>query len=99
MNMKLKSNIWKFYVIAGLGMHFITPIRILYLISFGLSFAQIGMMELAAAIVIVILEIPSGIFADLEQDLFYQILYALQPPVNQCISWPAGQYFRLFHIG
>ena len=65
MNNSLKSNIWKFYLITSLGIRFITPIRIIYLISFGLSFAQIGMMELAAAIVIVLLEIPSGIFADI----------------------------------
>ncbi len=61
----LKSNIWKFYLITALGIRFITPIRILYLLSFGLSFAQIGLMELAAAIVIIVLEIPSGIFADI----------------------------------
>ncbi|NTU46757.1 MFS transporter [Candidatus Roizmanbacteria bacterium] len=63
---KLQSNIWKFYVINLLtGLHFVVPIRIMYLLSFGLSYTQIGLMELGAAITIFILEIPSGIFADL----------------------------------
>jgi len=65
MDVSLKANIWKFYLITALGIRFITPIRIIYLLSFGLSFAQVGMMELAAALLIVLLEIPSGIFADL----------------------------------
>jgi len=65
MKATLKNNIWKFYVIKALGIYFIAPIRILYLISFGLSYSQIGMMELAAAITIIFLEIPSGIFADM----------------------------------
>lgn len=64
-NKSLNPNIWKFYLITALGIRFIAPIRILYLISFGLSFAQIGMMELAAALAIIVLEIPTGIFADL----------------------------------
>ena len=62
---KLSSNIWKFYLLKALSIPFIVPIRILYLLSFGLSFAQIGFMELAAAIVIIILEIPTGVFADI----------------------------------
>lgn len=65
MKTTLKNNIWKFYAVKALGIYFIAPIRILYLISFGLNFSQIGMMELAAAIVIIFLEIPSGIFADM----------------------------------
>lgn len=65
MEISLKNNIWKFYVIKALGVYFIAPIRILYLISFGLSYSQIGMMELAAAIAIIVLEIPSGIYADM----------------------------------
>lgn len=65
MNISLKSNIWKFYLIKALGIYFIAPIRIIYLISFGLTFSQIGMMELAAAIAVIVLEIPSGIYADM----------------------------------
>lgn len=65
MEVNLKNNIWKFYVVKALGIYFIAPIRIIYLLSFGLTFSQIGLMELAAAIAIIILEIPSGIYADM----------------------------------
>lgn len=65
MEISLKNHIWKFYVIKALGIYFIAPIRILYLISFGLTYSQIGMMELAAAVAIIFLEIPSGIYADI----------------------------------
>ena len=61
----LQSNIWKFYATTGLLVNFTAPIRILYLISFGLSYTQIGLMEFAAALAIVLLELPSGIFADI----------------------------------
>lgn len=61
----MKANIWKFYLITALGIRFIAPIRILYLLSFGLNYADIGLMELSASLAIIFLEIPSGIFADL----------------------------------
>ena len=93
----MESNIWKFYVIAGLGMHFITPIRILYLISFGLSFAQIGMMELAAAIVIVVLEIPSGIFADfVGRKNSRMVAYVLSIIAFTCLSFGSSAPIFIF---
>ncbi len=61
----LSQNIWKFYVLRALSIPFIAPIRILYLLLFGLTFSQVGMMELAAAVIIVLLEIPTGVFADI----------------------------------
>lgn len=61
----LNTNIWKFYLITALGIRFIAPIRILYLLSFGLNFTQIGIMELAASITVLVLEIPTGLFADI----------------------------------
>jgi MFS family permease len=94
----LKSNIWKFYLITFLGIRFITPIRIIYLLSFGLSFAQIGMMELAAAIVIVILEIPSGIFADLVgRKASRLIAYALSIGAFSLLSFGSTAY--IFILG
>jgi MFS family permease len=63
---RFESNILKYYVrVAVAGLRFIAPIRILYFQSFGLTYAQIGTMELAAALVILVLEIPTGVFADL----------------------------------
>jgi len=94
----LKSNIWKFYLITFLGIRFITPIRIIYLLSFGLSFAQIGMMELAAAVVIVILEIPSGIFADLVgRKVSRLIAYALSIAAFSLLSFGSTAY--IFILG
>jgi MFS family permease len=86
--MSLKSNIWKFYLVSALGMHFITPIRILYLLSFGMSYAQIAMMELAASIAIILLEIPSGILADLlGRKLSRLISYGLSISAFTCLSF------------
>jgi len=97
MNKSLKSNVWKFYVIATLGMHFIAPIRILYLISFSLSFAQIGMMELAAAIVIVFLEIPSGIFADfVGRKASRMVAYVLSIIAFTCLSFGSSAPVFIF---
>lgn len=97
MNKSLSSNIWKFYLIASLGMHFITPIRILYLISFGLSFSQIGMMELAAAIVIVFLEIPSGIFADfVGRKASQMVAYVLSITAFTCLSFGSSAPIFIF---
>ncbi len=62
----IKNNIWKFYVSMGIcSVRFIAPIRIIYLLSFGLSYAEIAIIEMIAVIVTLILEIPTGIFADL----------------------------------
>lgn len=97
MGKSLKSNIWKFYVIATLGMHFIAPIRILYLISFGLSFAQIGIMELAAAVVIVFLEIPSGIFADfVGRKASRMVAYVLSIIAFTCLSFGSSAPIFIF---
>ena len=61
-----EGNLWKFYVRNALaGLRFIAPINLLYYLSFNLSYAQIGLIELAASITILVLEVPTGIFADL----------------------------------
>ena len=61
----LARNVWKFYLSRTLtGVRLISPIRVLFLLTF-ISYAEIGVMELAASIVILALEIPSGVFADL----------------------------------
>jgi MFS family permease len=94
----LSSNIWKFYAITALGIRFIAPIRIIYLISFGLTFAQIGMMELAAAIAIIILEIPSGIFADIVgRKKSRMIAYTLSIIAFSCLSF--GSTLPIFIFG
>ncbi len=94
----LGSNIWKFYLIAGLGIRFIAPIRILYLLSFGLTFSQIGMMELAAALVIVVLEVPTGVFADLVgRKASRMVAYILSIVAFSCLSF--GSTATIFIFG
>jgi len=94
----IKNNIWKFYAITALGIRFIAPIRIIYLISYGLTFAQIGMMELAAAIVIVFLEIPSGVFADIVgRKKSRLIAYSLSIIAFSCLSF--GSTLPIFIFG
>ncbi|MGC9398108.1 MAG: MFS transporter [Anaerolineae bacterium] len=61
----LANNVWKFYFSrALLGFRLIVPIRVLFLLRF-ISYAEIGVMEVAASSVILLLELPSGVFADL----------------------------------
>lgn len=68
------------------------------MLAFGLSFAQIGMMELAAAIVIVILEIPTGIFADIVgRKTSRMIAYALSITAFSCLSF--GSTAAVFIFG
>ena len=64
---KLKNNIWKYYLASGLGglAFFYNAIGTLYYRHFNVSFAQIGWLISITLIVTVILEIPSGAFADL----------------------------------
>lgn len=94
----LKSNIWKFYLITGLGIRFIAPIRILYFLSFGLSFTQIGFIELAAALVIIVLEIPTGVFADIVgRKISRLIAYLLSITAFSCMS--LGSTLPVFILG
>ncbi len=93
----LESNIWKFYLIKALGIRFIAPIRILYLLYFGLSYSQIGMMELAAAVVIVLLEIPTGVFADIVgRKSSRMIAYLLSIIAFSCLSFGSGAAIFIF---
>lgn len=61
-----ESNVWKFYIAKFLSTFwFIIPISVLYLLSFGLSYEQIALIYAASWITQVILEIPTGVFADI----------------------------------
>jgi MFS family permease len=60
-----QANIWKYYLWRTLvGFRLVAPIRVLFFLTF-ISYAEIGIVELVASIVILVLEVPSGIFADL----------------------------------
>jgi outer membrane protein assembly factor BamB len=61
----VEANIWKYYLVEILsGFWFILPIMILYLLSFDLTYTQIGILEFVCAITVILLEIPTGVFAD-----------------------------------
>ncbi|HIG98607.1 TPA: MFS transporter [Candidatus Woesearchaeota archaeon] len=61
------TNIPKFYVGSALATaYFFLPVYVIYLYQKGLSFTEIMMLEAFYAVIPVILEIPSGYFADVK---------------------------------
>ncbi|MEE8399426.1 MAG: MFS transporter [Desulfobacterales bacterium] len=64
---KLEGNIWKFYLHNVLsGMFFAVPVMVLFWQENGLSLTEIMVLQSLFAIATVILEIPSGYFADIQ---------------------------------
>jgi len=65
-DVSLSSNIWKFYLYKFLrGLWLPATIWTIYLLARGFSFTQIGITEMVIGIIIILLEVPSGAFADL----------------------------------
>lgn len=63
---KLESNIWKLYLYMALySLMFFTPIIVLFYQVNGLSLAQIMIIQALSSILFVLLEVPSGYFADI----------------------------------
>lgn len=63
---KLKSNIWKFYLFdIFAAMIFAVPIIVLFWQDNGLSLTQVMILQSIFSLMIVILEIPTGYFADI----------------------------------
>jgi MFS family permease len=62
----MRGNIWKLYVLSFLGgvAFFYNSIETLYYRHFGLSFQQIGSLLSASLLAKVILDVPTGAFAD-----------------------------------
>lgn len=64
-NSKLRSNIWKYYLQEILlGMFFSIPIIVLFWQNNGLSLTEIMILQSIFAVMVVVLEIPTGYFAD-----------------------------------
>ncbi len=62
----VKNNIWKLYTISALrGFMLIMPVIVLFYKENGLSMAEVLLLQALFSVVIVVLEIPSGYFADL----------------------------------
>lgn len=65
-NQKLTSNIWKIYLFEILsGMFFSVPIMVLFWQDNGLSLSKIMILQSIYSILVVILEVPTGYFADI----------------------------------
>jgi len=63
---QLNANIWKFYLYKYLrGLWIPATIWTLYLIARGFDYTQIGITDIVFSAVLLLLEIPSGAFADL----------------------------------
>ena len=63
---KLESNIWKFYLFQVLrSLPFFLPIIVLFWQDNGLNMAEIMLLQSIFAVTVVLLEIPTGYFADI----------------------------------
>jgi len=63
--MKIYDNVYKYYVFILLrNIFLLVSINILYYQSFGLSYKQIMTIAIVLSAVMVLLEMPSGVFAD-----------------------------------
>ncbi|MCK5333917.1 MAG: MFS transporter [Candidatus Aenigmarchaeota archaeon] len=63
---KLKSNIWKFYLLQIFGsMVFFVPIVVLFWQENGLNLTQIMILQSLFSLAVVVLEVPTGYFADI----------------------------------
>jgi len=61
-----ESNIWKYYVYQFFsGFYLIESIGVLFLLLAGISYFQLSTIEVVGLFMILLLEIPSGAFADL----------------------------------
>ena len=62
---QLKSNIWKLYVMQGIrGFMVMMPTIVLFFQENGLSMVEIFLLQTLFSVAIVVVEIPSGYFAD-----------------------------------
>ncbi|MEK6983056.1 MAG: MFS transporter [Nanoarchaeota archaeon] len=98
-NYDYKSNIWKYYSFElFMGLWFTLPISVIFLRSFDISYGQIGLIEFVSAIIVVVLEIPTGAFSDSIGKKISLILAALL----WCAAMIAigfGSTFRMFILG
>lgn len=63
---KLKANIWKYYLFEVFtSLTFFLPIIVLFWQENGLSMTEIMLLQSFFAITVVVLEIPTGYFADI----------------------------------
>ena len=65
--MEIRNNIWKFYGYTFFSaMFFVVPIIVLFLKANGLSFLEIMVIQSSFAVMMVVLEVPTGYLADVK---------------------------------
>jgi MFS family permease len=90
----LKANLWKIYVYKFISeFYLIVPILIPYYKSNSLSSTQIFTIQAAYALSILILEVPSGYFADVFGRKKTLILGAIFMPVGLAVYAFTGSFF------
>lgn len=95
---EVSANIWKFYVIQSCIFWFILPISVIYLLNFGLSYSQIAMLQVINAVVVILLEIPTGVFADFigkKWSIFLGCLFW----IAALLTIGLGSVFMIFALG
>lgn len=86
---ELKSNIWKFYIYQIFSsLAFFVPVIVLFWQENGLSLTQIMILQSLFSVAIVLLEIPTGYFAD--------IFGRKKSLIFSCIFWASGVLFYGF---
>ncbi len=96
--LRLESNIWKFYIYSILaGMFFAVPIMVLFWQDNGLSLTQVMVLQSIFAILTVILEVPTGYFADVHGRK-KALVVASVTGVIAIISYSLGHNFFQFLI-
>lgn len=96
----MKGNIWKLYAISFLGgvAFFYNSVETLYYRHFGLSFQQIGALLSAGLLAKVILDVPTGAFADIygkKKSLLVSTVCTFLGVA--CLLW--GSSFGVFFLG
>ncbi|MCK4551052.1 MAG: MFS transporter, partial [Candidatus Aenigmarchaeota archaeon] len=64
---RLEGNIWKFYIYSAVGslIFLFVPIFVIFLQAKGLTITQVMILQALFALMVVILEVPSGAVADI----------------------------------
>ncbi|MCK5044120.1 MFS transporter [Candidatus Parcubacteria bacterium] len=87
---KLESNIWKFYIFQILSnLFFFLPILVLFYQDNGLSMTEIMLLQATYAAFIVLLEIPTGYFADIfgrKKSLVYSGFFLFFGVLSYCVG-------------
>jgi len=96
--MALSSNIWKLYIYRALSaLEFMLPIFVIFLLDNNLSLTQILILQAAYAVALLVLEIPTGAFAD-RYGRKKSIIISSIIVFAACIIYASGRSFTGFFM-